>query len=115
MTRADAPGPFASRRASRDIGLASAVPYTAMLSPYVLHTRAHQFVFGFRLAGSSFETADDRQLNDWHERLNLLWRTIADPSVAVWCHVIRHSVAPTLHAGGMDGFAAGLAKSTSDE
>ena len=43
----------------------------------------------FRLAGASFESADDEQLNTWHERLNVLWRNIASPQVALWTHVIR--------------------------
>src|SRR5690606_8537661 len=33
--------------------------------------------------------ADDEQLNAWHERLNVLWRNISSPQVALWTHVIR--------------------------
>ena len=43
----------------------------------------------FGSAGASFESADDEELNNWHERLNVLWRNIASPNVALWTHVIR--------------------------
>ena len=29
------------------------------------------------------------QLNTWHERLNVLWRNLASPDVALWTHLIR--------------------------
>ena len=47
------------------------------------------YVQAFRLGGASFESADDEELNNWHERLNVLWRNIAGPNVALWTHVIR--------------------------
>ena len=57
------------------------------------------YVQVFRLGGASFECADDETLNTWHERLNVLWRNIASPQVALWAHVIRRrevtSVGPT--------------------
>ena len=40
----------------------------------------------FGSPGASFESADDEQLNTWHERLNVLWRNIASPHVALWTH-----------------------------
>jgi type IV secretion system protein VirB4 len=65
------------------------VPYTAHVSEHVVRTRHGHYVQSFRLGGISFESADDEQLNNWHERLNILWRNIASPNVAVWTHVIR--------------------------
>jgi type IV secretion system protein VirB4 len=29
------------------------------------------------------------ELNNWHERLNVLWRNLASPNVAIWTHLIR--------------------------
>ena len=51
--------------------------------------RFGDYVQVFRLGGASFECADDEELNTWHERLNVLWRNIASPQVALWTHVIR--------------------------
>ena len=42
-----------------------------------------------RLSGASFESADDEQLNNWHERLAIALRNVASPNVALWTHVIR--------------------------
>jgi len=65
------------------------IPYRVQLSPHVVRTEAGDYVQVFRLDGASFETADDEVLNNWHERLNVLWRNIAAPNVALWVHVIR--------------------------
>ena len=66
------------------------IPYTAHVSERVVKTRQGDYVQAFRLSGASFETADDEQLNNWHERLNVLWRNIGRESVVLWTHVIRH-------------------------
>src|SRR3546814_1749884 len=41
------------------------------------------------LDGIAFETADIATINDWHEKLNGAWRTIAHDRVAVYLHTIR--------------------------
>src|SRR5580704_18174920 len=85
------------------------VPYLAHVSANVISTRAGDYIQVFRLGGIGFETTDDARLNTWHERLNVLWRNLASPHVALWTHVIRRreriaEVAPeagfagTLHA-----------------
>src|SRR5450432_141124 len=69
--------------------LSDHIPYSAQITDRVVRTREGDYVQTFRVAGVSFESADDRELNDWHERLNLLWRNIASPHVALWTHLIR--------------------------
>lgn len=73
----------------REMPAAFRIPYRVQLSPHVVRTEAGDYVQVFRLDGASFETADDEVLNNWHERLNVLWRNIAAPNVALWMHVIR--------------------------
>lgn len=73
----------------REMPAALRIPYRVQLSPNVVRTEAGDYVQVFRLDGASFETADDEVLNNWHERLNVLWRNIAAPNVALWMHVIR--------------------------
>jgi type IV secretion system protein VirB4 len=65
------------------------IPYTAHVSEHVVRTRSGDYVQVFSLGGASFESADDEQLNNWHERLAVAWRNIASANVAVWTHVIR--------------------------
>jgi len=73
----------------RELPAAFRIPYRAQISAHVVRTEAGDYVQVFRIDGASFETADDEVLNNWHERLNVLWRNIAAPNVALWMHVIR--------------------------
>ncbi len=73
----------------REMEAADRIPYTAHVAPTVVRTSFGDYLQAFRLAGASFESNDDEVLNNWHERLNVLWRNIASPHVALWTHVIR--------------------------
>ena len=73
----------------REQAVASHIPYSAHVAEGILKTSAGDFIQAFRLGGASFESADDDQLNNWHERLNVTWRNIASPNVALWVHVVR--------------------------
>jgi len=75
--------------ARRESFAAARIPYLAHVRPHLVKTAFGDYVQAFRLSGASFECADDDTLNTWHERLNVLWRNIASPQVAVWTHVIR--------------------------
>jgi type IV secretion system protein VirB4 len=73
----------------REISVAEHIPYTAHVSDTVVRTKQGDYVQVFRLSGASFESADGASLNTWHERLNVLWRNVASPQVALWSHIIR--------------------------
>jgi type IV secretion system protein VirB4 len=73
----------------RERAAAEHIPYTAHVADRVVKTTRGDYLQAFRLGGGSFETADDEQLNSWHERLNVLWRNLASPNIALWTHVIR--------------------------
>jgi type IV secretion system protein VirB4 len=68
---------------------AERIPYAAHVAGNLVKTAFGDYVQIFRLGGASFESADDEQLNTWHERLNVLWRNIASAQVALWAHVVR--------------------------
>jgi type IV secretion system protein VirB4 len=74
----------------REFTAAQHIPYSAHVSSRVIRTAYGDYLQGFRLGGASFECRDDAELNNWHERLNVLWRNIASPNVALWTHIIRH-------------------------
>ncbi|HVN45270.1 MAG TPA: VirB4 family type IV secretion/conjugal transfer ATPase [Steroidobacteraceae bacterium] len=84
------------------------IPYTAHVSEAVVKSSSGDYLQAFRLGGASFESADDEQLNSWHERLNVLWRNLASPQVAVWTHLIRRPERPMLAPAGGEGFAQRL-------
>lgn len=76
-------------RLRRETLLQTSIPYTAHVSEEVVHTRHGHFVQVLQLGGASFQCADDEDINNWHERLNVLFRNIASANVAVWTHLIR--------------------------
>ena len=86
------------------------IPYSAHVSETVVKTFAGDYVQAFRLAGVSFESADDETLNNWHERLNVTWRNIASPNLALWTYVVRRRERTVPGAYSDDGFADRLAR-----
>ena len=94
----------------RERSMAEHIPYTAHVAPNVLRTVQGDYLQALRLGGASFETADDGQLNAWQQRLNLLWRSIATPTTAIWTHVVRRREIPVAGGSAADGFAARLSR-----
>ena len=90
---------------ARERTAAEHIPYTAHVADRVVKTARGDYLQAFRLGGASFESADDEQLNSWHERLNVLWRNLASPNVALWTHVIRRPEHPTVAVAAARGFA----------
>jgi type IV secretion system protein VirB4 len=93
----------------RERAAAEQIPYTAHVREDVVCTGSGHYVLAFRLGGASFESADDEQLNAWHERLSVLWRNIATPNVALWTHLIRRTERNALKPTSGSGFAETLA------
>lgn len=73
----------------REACAAAMIPLAAHVDEHVARTRAGDYVQTLRLAGASFESADDEDINGWHERLNVLLRNIASINLAIWVHVVR--------------------------
>lgn len=95
----------------REMTAADRIPYVAHVAPSIVRTAYGDYIQAFRLGGASFESSDDGELNNWHERLNVLWRNIAGPNVALWTHVIRRRAgvaAGETHQSSECFFADGL-------
>lgn len=73
----------------RELPASQHIPVSAHVSEHVIKTVAGDYLQVLRLEGASFECADEAELNAWHERLNILWRNIGSPQVALWTHVVR--------------------------
>ncbi|MBV8308530.1 MAG: VirB4 family type IV secretion/conjugal transfer ATPase, partial [Gammaproteobacteria bacterium] len=99
MVKANKPGLRRERLAAEHI------PYSAHVSDAVVRTSSGDYIQAFRLGGASFESSDDHQLNAWHERLNVLWRNVASPQVALWTHLVRRLEQPSLAPSTGSGFA----------
>jgi type IV secretion system protein VirB4 len=94
----------------RELPASRHIPYAAHVAPEVLVTSAGDYLQTLRLSGASFESADDETLNNWHERLNVTWRNIATPNVALWAHLVRRRDAPSLREVTGSSFADRLAR-----
>ena len=100
--------PQSLARVRRELTLASQIPYTAQVSEHVVRTRAGHYVQVLQLGGVSFECSDDADINAWHERLNVLWRNLASPQVALWTHLIRRRIHSYPSGTFTNAFAAAL-------
>ena len=85
---------------------AARIPYTAHVSRHVIRTVQGDYVQVLKLARRELRSADDETLNTWHERLNVLWRNIASPQVALWTHLVRRREQVALSGAGA-GFRRG--------
>lgn len=65
------------------------IPYRNHVTETIIKTY-NGYVMVFKLSGVGFENADDDQLNNWHERLNVFYRNIAKPNISIWQTVVRH-------------------------
>ncbi len=67
------------------------LPFARHATDEVVALDSGALILAFRLEGASFETADVRDLNDWHAKLNGAWRNLASDHFAVWHHLIRRA------------------------
>jgi len=92
----------------RELDPRGALPYARHVTDQIIGLDTQALMLTFQLDGASFETADIRDLNDWHAKLNGAWRNLANDRLAVWHHLVRRE-----HHGYPEGrfrsaFAAGL-------
>ena len=73
----------------RDLDPRGALPYARHVTGEVIGLDTQALMITFQLDGASFETADVRDLNDWHAKLNSAWRNLANDHLAVWHHLVR--------------------------
>ncbi|WP_077929412.1 VirB4 family type IV secretion/conjugal transfer ATPase [Wohlfahrtiimonas populi] len=83
-------------RAERDIS--SYIPYSAHVSPTVITTIDNDYLQVWKLAGISFETADDELLDVRKEQLNTILRSLGSENFAIWTHNVRRRTSDRLEA-----------------
>jgi type IV secretion system protein VirB4 len=89
----------------RETSAARNIPYEGHLTPSIIDTTAGECLCVLRLAGSSFECADESDINNRHARLNRIVMGLSDPRVTIWQHVVRRE--ENQYPGG--DFASGYA------
>jgi type IV secretion system protein VirB4 len=82
---------------NRELEPRATLPYARHVTDQIVALDTGALMVSFRLDGASFETADVRDLNDWHSKLNSAWRNLASDRLAIWHHLVRrrHDAYPT--------------------
>jgi type IV secretion system protein VirB4 len=68
------------------------LPYARHVNAEMVALDSGDIMLTFELQGRAFETADVRDLNDWHTKLNGLFRNLHDERLSIWTHLIRMRV-----------------------
>ena len=103
-----AEGGVSAARLRREAEARPHLPYARHVSDHVVALDSGALMMVFQIDGASFETADARDLNDWHVKLNQAWRNLADDRLAVWHHVVRRPVELERSTGYRSAFAGEL-------
>ena len=69
-------------RLRREGDALAGLPYARHASDHIVTLDSGALMIAFQLQGAAFETADPRDLNDWHVKLNQTWRNLADDRLA---------------------------------
>ena len=80
----------------RETELGGALPYARHVSDYVVALDSRALMICFKLDGASFETADVRDINDWHAKLNNAWRNLADERYVSNFSAVTDAQAPSV-------------------
>ncbi|MFT5537964.1 MAG: type IV secretion system protein VirB4 [Parasphingorhabdus sp.] len=68
------------------------LPYARHVNEEMVALDSGDIMLTFELQGRAFETADVRDLNDWHTKLNGMLRNLHDERLSIWTHLIRMRV-----------------------
>src|SRR3546814_2909255 len=68
------------------------LPYARHVTDGVVVLDSGAIMLTFELQGRAFETADVRDLNDWHAKLNGMLRNLHDDRLSIWKHLVRARV-----------------------
>lgn len=74
-----------------EIPVSANIPFSAHISRNTIKNHSGDYLRTFRMVGIAHESADDEDINAWHEQLNLMLRNMASPNVAIWTHIVRRT------------------------
>ncbi len=84
------------------------IPYTRHVEDTIVALEDGSLMRMYRVDGRPFETSDIADLNAWHNKLNITWRSIGDDRVALWTHLVRTATDPVLEGEFHSDFARRL-------
>lgn len=93
---------------TREIEAKEFIPYGRHVDAQTITVGSQGLMTMVEIEGFAFETAETRDLNNLHARLNTLWRNIADPRLTVYALMIRRRVESFPDGTSPSRFAAAL-------
>ena len=102
------PNPVPLEVARREATPEKFLPYSRHVNEEMVALDSGDIMLTFELQGRAFETADVRDLNDWHTKLNGMLRNLHDERLSIWTHLIRMRVDQYPGGAFKSGFAADL-------
>ncbi len=90
------------------------IPYTRHVDDTLVALEDGSLMRMYRVDGRPFETSDIGDLNTWHNKLNIAWRSIGDDRVALWTHLVRTATDPVLGGDFHSDFARTLQEKYAD-
>jgi type IV secretion system protein VirB4 len=96
------------RVAQREATPEKFLPYARHVNDEMVALDSGDIMLTFELQGRAFETADVRDLNDWHTKLNGMLRNLHDERLSIWTHLIRMRVDQYPGGAFKSGFASDL-------
>ncbi len=89
---------------NNESSLADFIPYSSHVSSNTLMTKDGALVRIFKLDGLSFETKDNDDLTLAHQRLNSLYKSLAEINVSLWTHCVRRKIKHSIEGEFDDAF-----------
>jgi type IV secretion system protein VirB4 len=65
------------------------IPWAYHVTQNMIKTDSGEFLAVIKCGGASFSTADQEDIDAWHQQLNSLIRNITDERLALWTHLVR--------------------------
>lgn len=71
--------------------VAADIPYSSHVTKSIIKLTNGDYIQVLKLEGAAHESADNIDINSWHDQLNGFLRNIASPHIALWSHIVRRS------------------------
>lgn len=68
------------------------IPWAYHVTHNMIKTTDGDFLAVIKCGGASFSTADQEDIDAWHQQLNSLIRNITDERLALWTHLVRRQM-----------------------
>ncbi|WP_188012758.1 VirB4 family type IV secretion/conjugal transfer ATPase [Photobacterium damselae] len=90
---------------NNEIPIANFIPYSSHLNKTTIISKDGDLIRVFRLRGLTFETKDKAELEAEHQKLNSLYKGLAENDVCIWTHILRRKIENTLTGKFPDPFS----------